>query len=116
MNITIAERFFHVDEYSHILKCKNKLKYFYFLWTVKESYLKAIGTGLSKSRVSFCVKRDQSGKIIVVDNEQYFGPTIYKSIITKDRYYISSASFSEPVYDFSNDVDFLLKVMNCVYF
>ncbi len=45
----IAERFFSKDEYILLMNQPEemKLKYFYVLWTLKESYIKMEGKGLS---------------------------------------------------------------------
>jgi 4'-phosphopantetheinyl transferase len=55
IDITIAERFFTQNEYCAILSQpeSSRIKYFYMLWTLKESYIKAIGKGLSIPLNSF---------------------------------------------------------------
>jgi 4'-phosphopantetheinyl transferase len=58
INYRIAERFFSPQEVS-VLNLKagyNKLEYFFDLWTLKESYLKLIGTGLTRSLSSFTIE------------------------------------------------------------
>lgn len=67
---TLVRRFFHPDEYSEFLKLdKNAQKDFLFRrWTIREAFLKGIGTGLSvppdsfyveESRTIFCIKKSQ---------------------------------------------------------
>lgn len=57
INYRIAERFFSKDEFSVLNEKtgKEKQAYFFDLWTLKESYLKLIGTGLTRSLDSFSV-------------------------------------------------------------
>lgn len=60
VNYRIAERFFSAGEVK-ILNSKNgeeKLDYFFDLWTLKESFLKLIGTGLTRSLSSFSIYHD----------------------------------------------------------
>lgn len=49
INFDIAKRFFTKAEYNDLMGQdeKNRLHYFYTLWTLKESYIKAVGKGLS---------------------------------------------------------------------
>ena len=56
-DIDIAKRFFHPDEYAMLCVLPEDWKKakFYELWTVKESYIKAIGKGLSCPLSSFAV-------------------------------------------------------------
>lgn len=45
----IAESYYHPEEYSRLRELENAAQtdYFYRLWTLKEAFLKAIGTGIS---------------------------------------------------------------------
>lgn len=63
VNYRIAERFFSSGE-NNILRLLNKdekLNYFFDLWTLKESYLKMLGTGLTKSLGSFTILETEQG-------------------------------------------------------
>ncbi|MFD2413669.1 4'-phosphopantetheinyl transferase family protein [Paenibacillus rhizoplanae] len=63
IDIQIAERFFSVEE-REALQAKSageRQDFFYDLWTLKESYIKAIGTGLSRPLDSFTVQQREDG-------------------------------------------------------
>lgn len=51
----IAERFFHPIERAFLASSSEPEKDFFRIWTLKESYLKAEGTGFSVSPASFAV-------------------------------------------------------------
>ncbi len=53
----IAQRFFSKEEFTMLdaLTGKAKKRYFFTLWTIKESYLKYLGKGLTKALSSFTV-------------------------------------------------------------
>jgi len=55
VDMKIAERYFCEYEYDSLLSIsdKDRINYFYKLWTLKESYLKWLGTGISTSLNSF---------------------------------------------------------------
>jgi len=59
----IAERFFSDEEYEDLFTREEKdiLAYFYEIWTLKESFIKAIGKGLTIPLNSFTVKIGKSG-------------------------------------------------------
>lgn len=57
-NERLAKRFFHPDEYAALQKAaadEERAALFYRLWTLKESFLKVTGRGLSLPLSSFCI-------------------------------------------------------------
>ena len=63
IKLKIAKRFFSQEEYNDIVgKDENERKsYFYDLWTLKESYIKAVGRGLSLPLNTFTIRIGSSG-------------------------------------------------------
>jgi 4'-phosphopantetheinyl transferase len=57
INLTIAERFFAPEELDYLMSLHEKQRkvVFFNIWTLKESYLKALGTGLTRSLNSFAI-------------------------------------------------------------
>ena len=80
INIKIAQRFFAKEEYLSLLKQPEelRLKYFYMIWTIKESYIKAVGKGMNIPLNSF--KIQIANNKINVDNEN-----------DKKKYYINQS-------------------------
>jgi len=56
-NDSLVKRFFTKQEYMFLRDSKDKDHDFTSLWCLKESYLKAIGTGLTKPLNSFSIKK-----------------------------------------------------------
>lgn len=54
-DISLANRFFTDEERKYINNSKDKLESFYKIWTLKESYVKALGKGLKKDLASFSI-------------------------------------------------------------
>lgn len=52
-DMQIAKRFFTEYEYQYLQRQENKVEIFYKLWTLKESYIKCTGTGLTVPLNSF---------------------------------------------------------------
>ena len=51
----ISARFFHPEERAFLAESASPLETFFWIWTLKESYVKAEGLGFSVSPASFCV-------------------------------------------------------------
>lgn len=62
INYRVATRFFSKGENAALKQLEgiDKLKLFFDFWTLKESYLKLLGTGLTKSLSSFTIIRDNN--------------------------------------------------------
>lgn len=90
----IAERFFSEDENKKLdmLSGIEKLNHFFDLWTLKESYLKMIGTGLTKSLSSFTIF-EQGKKYFITDHESgKKEPVYFRQYPVADDYRLSVCS------------------------
>lgn len=75
IDLNIAERFFSIEEHMDLMELdkSDRLAYFFDLWSLKESYIKAEGKGLSIPLDSFSIrKRDNIINIKGTDKSYYF--------------------------------------------
>lgn len=89
----IALRFFHPEERAFLARSAEPERDFFRIWTLKESYLKAEGTGFSVSPASFAVL--PSGESSAV----FFAETDYRftRLATFPDYALSVCSLEEDV-------------------
>jgi len=71
VNLRIAERFFSPSEINDLMACdeENRMQYFITLWTIKESYLKAIGRGLTQHLNSFTIVKNGDAYLLTGNKE-----------------------------------------------
>jgi 4'-phosphopantetheinyl transferase len=71
VNIRIAERFFSETEIRDLVKLgeTERMQYFITLWTIKESYLKAIGRGLTQHLNSFTIIKNNESYLLTGNKE-----------------------------------------------
>jgi 4'-phosphopantetheinyl transferase len=71
VNLRIAERFFSESEISDLMARneKDRMHYFITLWTIKESYLKAVGRGLTQHLNSFTIRKNGDSYILTGNEE-----------------------------------------------
>jgi 4'-phosphopantetheinyl transferase len=85
VNLRVAERFFSEKEITDLMSLSedNRMHYFITLWTIKESYLKAIGRGLTQHLNSFTIiKSDDS--YLLTGNEEAQGYGIETHQLSND--------------------------------
>ena len=62
--LEVADRFFHLKEAEYIKSAEDKNKAFFTLWTLKESYMKMTGRGMSLPLDSFEIIRKDQGFVL----------------------------------------------------
>lgn len=104
--VDIAKRFFKNDEYNWLLaqNDKNKLEDFYKLWTLKESYIKMMGTGLSMPLDSFSIIFDTEGNISTKGNGDVIKKRYFKTYTIDKNYIIAVCSEKN---NFSSEIKFM---------
>ncbi len=73
VDFDIAKRFFSDEEYNALMNVNEseRTDYFFRLWTLKESYLKAIGKGLRQSLGSFTIRYlEKNNHQLIMNNEK----------------------------------------------
>jgi len=115
INLNIARRFFSDQECQHLfsLAVEKQFDYFFDLWTLKESFLKALGTGLTKPLKSFTVHHASDG-FYLVEND-FKQPVTLKQIALEPNYKLSVCSFGDEICEqftafYIND---LMELLNC---
>lgn len=84
----IARRFFSPDEYTALLNrpADERQTYFYKIWTIKESYIKAEGKGLSIPLDSFTVNAENC-TIQLNSDKTFIKNSIYHSALDNNSVY-----------------------------
>lgn len=105
IDIAIAKRFFTKNEYFYIksyMKEFDQMSAFYMLWTLKESYVKAIGKGLHLPFRSFEFDF-KNGIHVNTHNEN----TKYQFTLTRVNDYVMSVCYQDATikYTYLNEVD-----------
>lgn len=94
-NLDIAKRFYAKDEYEQLLKSEKKDELFIWYWTLKESYVKAVGKGMTIdfSSISFS---EENGEIQLLVEEKLC--TEYRfEVITLEPGYLAATSSRVPM-------------------
>ncbi|MBU3184566.1 4'-phosphopantetheinyl transferase family protein [Clostridium estertheticum] len=98
---SIAKNFFTKSELDYIIKQNpdSKLSKFYEIWTLKESYIKCCGQGLTRSLKSFSIDIDKCHNIKVIPDE--YNEYEFKTFDTIPGYKVAVCSVSKQI---SNNV------------
>lgn len=92
-----SNRFFTDYEYSCLMKQDpvNQLKYFYTIWTLKESYIKADGRGLSLALDSFSISL-LNDKITLITNND-LSCCFFRTFSIDERHVVSVCSLTNNI-------------------
>lgn len=94
VDIGVAERFFSNEEYMDIMSKpeSERQEYFCELWTLKESYIKALGTGLSTPLDTFSIRGLDEDRITLSPDRISYRFKQYK---VDPKYKLSACSFRD---------------------
>lgn len=89
MDLAIAASFFSGEEQQQLMSREEeqRLDYFYDLWTLKESFIKAVGTGLTRPLNSFTIREELSGEVVLTPEDEKF---YFKKYETQKPYKLSA--------------------------
>ena len=65
IDLDISKNYFSPDEHEDLMSKGDKFDYFFTLWSLKESYIKILGKGLSHPLNAFSIKFTSPGEIII---------------------------------------------------
>jgi 4'-phosphopantetheinyl transferase len=99
VNLNIARRFFSEDEKKQLFSfdAQEQTNYFFDLWTLKESYLKAVGTGLTKPLKSFTIIKE-SNDFRILGSESTEG-VVMKQLKIERNYRLSVCSLGDSIHE-----------------
>lgn len=94
----IAKRFFTINEFNYIMQSDlySNLNRFYEIWTLKESYIKCIGQGLTIPLKSFSIEVNNFGDVKSIIDHNYNTYTFKKFYIESD-YKIAVCSYNNKI-------------------
>lgn len=103
IDLDIAKSFFSEREYNDLMKKDSleKKDYFYVLWTLKESYIKACGKGLSLDLRSFSIGIEKNN--IILENKNDFRKYFFKQYDIDKNYKLSVCTSK---YTFPKEITF----------
>jgi len=96
IEIDIAKRFFATEEYIALKEKEEReyLSYFYDLWTLKESYIKALGRGMSIPLDSFVIKRKRFSGEFSISQKDSPRSFFFRQYEIDSKYKVSACSTS----------------------
>ena len=68
IDLDISKHYFSEDEHRDLMAKEDRLSYFFTLWSLKESYIKILGKGLSHPLNAFSIKFVDEKEIIIKEN------------------------------------------------
>jgi 4'-phosphopantetheinyl transferase len=86
IDLSVSETFFSGSEHMDILRSADPQQKFIELWTLKEAYLKLIGTGLSRALNSFSIRFSADGNISIETEGSILAQTHFRQYDIAEGY------------------------------
>ncbi|MGI6549056.1 MAG: 4'-phosphopantetheinyl transferase family protein [Syntrophomonadales bacterium] len=106
IELDVARHYFSAEEFAYIANQpeSERTATFYDIWTLKESYIKALGWGLSKDLNSFTVKLIPDGKAVLSESPGHC-PVYLRQYEIDKEYRLSVCAFNSSFPDRIKTVD-----------
>jgi 4'-phosphopantetheinyl transferase len=86
IDLDISKNYFSPDEHEDLMSKEDKFDYFFTLWSLKESYIKILGKGLSHPLNAFSMKFLSSSEIIMNVNGKRVEGVFFKQYGIDNEY------------------------------
>jgi 4'-phosphopantetheinyl transferase len=103
IDLDISKNFFSKKEHEDLLLSNDPFDYFFTLWSLKESYIKFIGKGLSHPLDSFSM-RFSNERIVIESYDQILEKLYFKQYQIDERYKMATCSINP---NMTNTLDIL---------
>jgi 4'-phosphopantetheinyl transferase len=94
IDLDISKNFFSDKEHEDLMLSNDPFDYFFTLWSLKESYIKFIGKGLSHPLNSFSMKLLNNNKIYIESYNQILENIYFKQYMIDDGYKMAVCSLN----------------------
>jgi 4'-phosphopantetheinyl transferase len=86
IDLEISENYFSGDEHRDLMSKPDKYDYFFTLWSLKESYIKILGKGLSHPLNAFSMSFTETGEIIIKVEGKRIGDIFFRQYDIDKQY------------------------------
>jgi len=112
IDVDIAKNYFSAGEYADLLakKASEQSACFYDLWTLKESYIKQNGKGLSIALDSFSIRIDEEKNVIFLSEKEVSQAVFFRQYLLDENYKMAVCSMT----NFFEEIEIVLMqdIMN----
>lgn len=118
IDLDISKNYFSNREHENLMRSNNPFEYFFTLWSLKESYIKFIGKGLSHPLNSFSIVFANNSKINIEVDTRILESTFFKQYdVDKDYKMAVCCSHSDMpeqpvIYSINDIVNFFSSLKN----
>ncbi|WP_461673156.1 4'-phosphopantetheinyl transferase family protein [Priestia megaterium] len=105
IDLDILKTFFSAQEYEDLkqLNLDHRISYFYDLWTLKESYIKALGIGITMSLNTFTIRKYNNLSIDLISDKSY-PKYFFRQYYLNENYRLSACATTK---NFPKDLIFI---------
>lgn len=115
IDLDISRNYFSPDEHEDLMSKPDKYDYFFTLWSLKESYIKILGKGLSHPLNAFSIKFIDPEHIIIKVGDKQIGDVFFRQYEVDKNYKTAVCATHEQLPDHVNLVtteDLIKKFLN----